>query len=84
MEKTTPKTKTENAAQKILKSIQPQEKIVVSITKQVSGGELDSVLQGVGAFTKCFNQEDRYIVGINVEKVILPDTKETSSISKSE
>lgn len=70
---TTPKTKSENAVQKVLKSIQSQEEIKVSISRQVSGHDLGNILQGINAFTQCFNQDDKYIVEIKVAKVISPD-----------
>lgn len=67
-----------NKAQIVRKSIQPQEEIVLNITKQITGGELGKVLQGVEAFTKCFNQEDGYIVNIKVEKKIQISAQEAS------
>jgi len=72
----TPATNAANTPQKVMKSIQPKEEIAVNITKKVSGSELDNVLQGVGAFTKCFSQEDNYMVEIKVEKVFETDKTE--------
>lgn len=76
--KQTPASKAANEGQKVLKSIKPQEEIKLNITKNVTGNELDSVLQGVSAFAKCFNQDDKYIVDIKVEKVI-PEDPEAST-----
>lgn len=73
MMKQTPASREANSAQRVMKSLKPQEEIKVNITKNVTGSELDSVLQGVGAFTKCFNQDDKYVVDIKVEKVILEE-----------
>lgn len=75
----TPKGRNSNDSQKVLKSIQPQEQIVMNITKQVSGSELGTVLQGVDAFAKCFSKDDKYSVEIKVEKVIEPDVQDSSA-----
>jgi hypothetical protein len=72
----TPATKAANAAQKVLKSIQPREEIALNIIKKVSGMELETVLQGVEAFTKSFSQDDEYMVEIRIDKIFPPDTAE--------
>lgn len=66
----TPKTITENAPQKVYKSIAPVEEIAVSISKEVNGKELDNVLKGVAAFTSVFNETDKYKLEVKVIKII--------------
>lgn len=78
MEKT-PKGKNGNDPQRVLKSIQPAERIVIDITKQSSGTALESILMGVSAFTKCFSDEDKYSVEIKIEKVMESELQESET-----
>lgn len=66
----TPKTKNSNAPQNVLKSIQPQEEISMNVSKEVNGRELNSVLTGISAFTKVFNETDKYNLEVKVSKII--------------
>lgn len=61
-----------NSPQKVLKSIDPQEQILMSITKKVEGKDFEKILNGLVAFTKCFEDADKYKIDIKVEKVIEP------------
>lgn len=72
--KRTPATNASNTPQRDLKSIDT-EQIAVNIVKRVSGNDLGRVLQGVTAFTQCFDAADQYEVTIRVDKLI---TKEES------
>lgn len=65
----TPKTRTTNSPQRVLKTVPQAEEITVNIVKQVAGGDMEQMLQGVGAFVKSFPPEDRYIVSIKVDRV---------------
>jgi hypothetical protein len=66
----TPATKIENKAQKVRKSLEPQEEITINIVKTVTGSYLVEVLAGVAAFTKSFKENDKFQVTIKVEKKI--------------
>ncbi len=65
-----------NPNQRVLKSIQPQEQIVMAISKKVSGTFLGNILKGLEAFSKCFEETDQYQVDIKVEKIIEPSVEE--------
>lgn len=67
---TTPRTKTVNEAQKVLKSIEPQEEIRINISKKVTGSELENALSGIAAFTKVFDMNDKYMLEVKVSKLI--------------
>jgi hypothetical protein len=64
--------KNQGSSQRVLKSIEPQEQILMAISKRVSGQDLGSILNGLEAFTKCFDASDQYKVDIKVEKIIEP------------
>lgn len=82
---TTVKNKGRNNPQRVLKSIQPVEQIAINITKQASGSSLGAILKGVESFTQSFDGSDQYLVEIKVEKLIPPDTVDSSgSNTKSE
>lgn len=72
----------QSPSQRVLKSIQPQEQISMGISKKVSGGYLGSILKGLEAFTKCFDDADQYQVDIKVEKIIEPITEDQPNIEK--
>ena len=65
-----PASEKANTPQKVLKSIQPVEIITMNIVKKVTGEELEKMLQGITAFTKCIGAEDQYEVSIKVAKLI--------------
>ncbi|SDI49670.1 hypothetical protein [Paenibacillus naphthalenovorans] len=66
----TPAGRNRNNAQRELKSIAPQHKVGLDIVTRVSGDELEKMMQGATAFTKCFDPADQYEVTIRVEKII--------------
>ncbi|MGF9798637.1 hypothetical protein [Brevibacillus agri] len=70
---TTPKTKQANTPQPRLKAIQQPQEIAVRINRRVSGDDLGKMLQGVMAFTQCFDAGDEYEVTLQVDKVMKED-----------
>jgi hypothetical protein len=59
-----------NTSQQVQKSLPSLEGITLDVVKDVTGNELDNVLKGIGAFTKSFKQDDRYMVTIHIEKSV--------------
>lgn len=71
------KLKDSNAPQRVLKSLEPPEEIIMNISQKVSGSSLANLLKGIEEFRKCFSEDDQYIVQIKLEKVISPSEKVT-------